>query len=340
MSKKEYKNSALFQITTSFLVLYVATLVVIFIPDFDHDVLRFTLLSSLFIISFLFQFYILESQVLTERSRKEQLSSILSEQDRTARMLIRRDRALSRLNEHLREADGLKSEFVTVAAHQMRTPLSGVKWCLDMLASEQVGPINSKQKKMLLKTYESNERMILLVNNLLNTDRIESGRTDLDLEEADIKDIIDNIIYYIKPQTDSKGIELKVSSEDVLPKAELDTEKFQDAIQNIVENAVKYIDKNGKIDIRIYNKDGMVVTEVSDNGIGISEASKEKVFAKFHRGENAVKMRTEGSGLGLFVSKEIVERHNGSISFESKEGGGTTFYVSVPAVGSFDAVKS
>lgn len=340
MKKENDKNSALFQVTTSFLVLYLATVVVIFIPDFDHDLLRFALLSSLFIISFLFQFYILESQVLTERKSKEQLGSLLNEQDRTARMLIRRDRALSQLNEHLREVDSLKSEFVSVAAHQMRTPLSGIKWSLDMLATEQAGPVNGKQKRMLLKSYESNERLILLVNNLLNTDRIESGKAELKLQRVSIKNIVENIIYYIKPQLDSKGIILNESSEDDLPQVEVDTEKFRDAIQNVIENAIKYIGKGGKIDVSIYSDKGMVIVKVADNGIGIPEESKDKIFTKFHRGENAVRMRTEGSGLGLFVSKEVVKRHNGSIWFESKEGEGTTFYISVPAIDSLDTVKS
>ncbi|MGM0629179.1 MAG: ATP-binding protein [Patescibacteria group bacterium] len=337
--KKLDKNSALFQVTTSFLVLYLATVVVIFIPDFEYDIIRFALLSSLFIISFLFQFYILETQVISERRRKEQLKALLSEQDRTARMLIRRDRALSQLNEHLREIDELKSEFVSVAAHQMRTPLSGIKWSLDMLAREQAGSVNAKQKRMLLKSYESNERMILLVNNLLNTDRIESGRTDLEMRKVNLKDIVNNLIYYIKPQARSKGVEVNISSDTDLPHVEADPEKIRDAVQNILENAVKYTEEEGGIDIDVHCEKGRVLLSISDDGIGIPEESKKDVFTKFHRGENAVKMRTEGSGLGLFVSKEIVEKHDGTIWFESEEGKGTTFYISIPVADSLKGFK-
>ncbi|MGM0482604.1 MAG: sensor histidine kinase [Patescibacteria group bacterium] len=337
--KKLDKNSALFQVTTSFLVLYVATVVVIFVPDFDHDIIRFALLSSLFVISFLFQFYILETQVINERRRKEQLKALLSEQDRTARMLIRRDRALSQLNEHLREIDELKSEFVSVAAHQMRTPLSGIKWSLDMLAREQAGPVNPKQKRMLLKGYESNERMILLVNNLLNTDRIESGRTELQMRKVNLKDVVNNLIYYIKPQAKSKGVDVNISSDADIPHIEADPEKIRDAVQNILENAVKYTEEGGVINIDVHSEKGRVILSISDDGIGIPEGSKKDIFSKFHRGENAVKMRTEGSGLGLFVSKEIVERHDGTIWFESEEGKGTTFYVSIPVADNLKGFK-
>ncbi|MFP4022464.1 MAG: sensor histidine kinase [Candidatus Paceibacterota bacterium] len=329
------RRSALFQITVSFLVLYAATVVVIFIPDFDHDIIRFFLLSGLFIISFLFQFYVLEQQVLSERKRKNQLSYLLEEQDRTARMLIRRDRALSQANQRLRELDKLKSEFVSVAAHQIRTPLSGIKWSLDMLANEHVGPVNAKQKRILLKSYESNERMILLVNNLLNTDRIESGMAELNKKRLNLKDILDNLLYYISPQARSKNIDLNVSGGD-LPLVEVDPEKIREVIQNILENAVKYTEEDGHIEIKMYTKNDNVVIEVADDGIGIPEKFQNKIFTKFNRGENAVKVKTEGSGLGLFVAKEITERHGGKISFESEEGVGTTFYIHIPVADSED----
>lgn len=329
---KEINNntSALFQIIVSFLVLYLATMVVIFIPDFESDFIRFSLLSSLFIISFLFQFYILDYKIKEEKKHKKQLERLLSEQDRTARMLIRRDRALSEANERLREMDVLKSEFVSVAAHQMRTPLSGIKWSLDMIAKEMVGPINVKQKRLLLKSYESNERMIALVNNLLNTDRIESGKTKLELVNTNLKNIIDNVLYYIYPQATSRDITVNVSYDNKLPTVDVDQEKIREVIQNILENAVKYSNKGGIIDISTYIENEFLVISIKDNGIGIPENFKRELFSKFSRGNNAVKIKTEGSGLGLFVANEIVKMHHGTITFESEEGSGTTFFVSIP----------
>lgn len=336
MRKKEKDLSSLFQITVSFLVLYIATIVVIFIPDFDHDLIRFALLSSLFIISFLFQFYILDYKIKNEKKNKNDFKRLLIEQDRTARMLIRRDRALSKANERLREIDKLKSEFVSVAAHQMRTPLSGIKWSLDMLAKEHLGPINVKQKRMLLKSHESNERMILLVNNLLNTDRIESGKTELNLTRLDLRDLITNVLYYIYPQANSKDIEVNVLAEKELTSVEVDPEKMREVFQNILENAVKYTEKGGRIDIDIYHEKQKAIVSVSDNGIGIPEDYKDKIFTKFYRGDNAVKMKTDGSGLGLFVAKEIVERHGGTLSFKSEVGVGSTFYISIPVTEDID----
>ncbi len=336
MENSKKKSRALLQLTASFLLLFIATLFTVFILNIDHDIVRFSFLSSIFLISFLFQFYILRSQILTETKRKNQLRCLLGEQDRTARMLIRRDRALSEANERLREIDRLKSEFVSVAAHQMRTPLSGIKWSLDMLAKETVGPVNVKQKRLLLKSYESNERMILLVNNLLNTDRIESGRAQLEFVRAHLKDIIDNVLYYISPQAKGKKITIDFSFEDDLPYVSVDTEKIREVMQNIIENAVKYSEEGGTIHLGLYTKEKNVVVSVKDEGIGIPKNFRGDIFTKFYRGDNAVKMKTEGSGLGLFVAKEIVERHGGEIYFESKEGAGTTFYILIPIAENLD----
>ena len=330
MKQKKNNSSALFQVVVSFLVLYLATVVVIFVPDFESDFIRFSLLSSLFTISFLFQFYILDFKVKEEKKHKKQLERLLTEQDRTARMLIRRDRALSEANESLREMDVLKSEFVSVAAHQMRTPLSGIKWSLDMIAKEMVGPINVKQKRILLKSYESNERMIALVNNLLNTERIESGKTKLELANTNIKNIIDNVLYYIYPQATSRNITIDVSYGEKLPKVDVDQEKMREVIQNILENAVKYSNEGGVINLSTYTENEFLVISIKDNGIGIPENFKRELFSKFSRGSNAVKIKTEGSGLGLFVANEIVKMHRGTITFESKEGSGTNFFVSIP----------
>ncbi len=330
MSIKEKDHSSLFQITISFLVLYIATLVVIFIPDFEHDLIRFVLLSSLFIISFLFQFYILDYKTKNERKNKNQFRRLLIEQDKTARLLIRRDRALSCANERLREIDKIKSEFVSVAAHQLRTPLSGIKWSLDMIAKGYLGPINEKQKSIILKTYETNDRMILLVNNLLNTERIESGTTEINYKKVDLKELIVDVLYYIKPMANDKNITINTSSDKDVVTVKVDSDKMKEVFQNIIENSVKYTKENGNIDIDMFIQKNNVVVSVSDNGIGIPDGYKDKVFEKFYRADNARKIKTEGSGLGLYVAKEIVERHGGTLSFESEEGIGTTFYISIP----------
>ncbi len=339
MKQKNTNLSAMFQIIFSFLVLYLATMVVIFIPDFEHDFIRFILLTSLFIISFLFQFYILNFKIKEEKKYKKQLERLLGEQDRTARMLIRRDRALSEANERLRDMDLLKSEFVSVAAHQMRTPLSGIKWSLDMLAKEVVGSINVKQKRLLLKSYESNERMIALVNNLLNTDRIESGKTDLKITKTNLENIVNNVLYYIYPQATSKKIHINISYEKKLPFVFVDQEKMREVIQNVLENAVKYSNEKGVIDVKLYSENECLVVSISDNGVGIPESFKKDVFSKFCRGSNAVKMKTEGSGLGLFVANEIVKMHQGQITFESEEGSGTTFFISIPVSKKSEEIK-
>ena len=322
--------NSLFQVATSFLVLYVATVVVIFVPDFDHDLIRFVLISALFLISFLFQFYILNQKVKTERRRKNELSQILREQDMTARMLVRRDRDLTSINEQLREIDAMKSEFVSVAAHQLRTPLSGLKWSLDMLITEQVGKLSVEQKSLLMKSYESNERMISLVNNLLNVDRIEAGRTDLELTPLNMKDVVESVLYYILPQVHDKGIDLDLQAPSDLPNVHADGQKIREAVQNIIENAVKYTPQSGKVIIKLTASGSSVTVSVSDTGIGIPKEQQGDVFKKFFRSINAVRVKTGGTGLGLFVAREIVKKHNGTVEFESEEGKGTTFRITLP----------
>lgn len=324
--------SSLYQVIVSFLVLYLATVVVIFIPDFDYEIIRFSLLSALFVISFMFQFYILKERVKNEKKSKEQLKRLLMEQDKTARMLIRRDRKLSETNKRLREVDILKSEFVSIAAHQLRTPLSGIKWSLEILLGEHFGKINEKQKGIALKSYESNERMISLVNNLLNVDRIESGRNILKYTKVKAENLMEGVLYYINPLLNNKNIKLNLSMDSNLPMIEVDIDKVREATQNIIENAIKYSKDGGQIDVSLNVRKNNLIITIRDDGIGIPEEFKDMVFTKFSRGENTLKINTEGSGLGLFVAKEIMEKHGGKIWFESKEDGGTTFYVSIPVL--------
>jgi PAS domain S-box-containing protein len=225
----------------------------------------------------------------------------------------------------------MKTEFVSISAHQLRTPLSAIKWTLRMLLDGDLGKITSEQRSFIEKTYVSNERMINLINDLLNVTRIEEGRYLYKPVLSEIEKVIQFIIDSYKEQAERKNIKLVFKKpKEKLPKVLLDTEKMNLAVQNLVDNAVRYTPSKGSVTVSLnYDKKDITVS-VKDTGIGIPEDQKERVFSRFFRGANVIKMETEGSGLGLFISKNIIESHGGKIWFDSEEGKGATFYFSIP----------
>jgi PAS domain S-box-containing protein len=224
----------------------------------------------------------------------------------------------------------MKTEFVSVAAHQMRTPLSAVKWSLEILLAGQAGDTNEEQKSLIKKGYESNERMIQLVNSLLSVDRIESGKTTYTFQAAQLKSIIESLIVEISPSAAKRGVEIEVEGADGLPNVKADKDKIRAVMQNLVDNAVKYTIKGGKVRIQFSKKDDFVETVVQDTGIGIPDDQKKSIFRKFFRAGNAVKLETDGSGLGLFITQKIINDHGGEIWFESQEDIGSKFYFTLP----------
>jgi PAS domain S-box-containing protein len=225
----------------------------------------------------------------------------------------------------------MKTEFVSIAAHQLRTPLSAIKWTLRMVLDGDTGKITDEQKDLLEKTYISNERMILLINDLLNVSRIEEGRFLYKQELANLEDVISNVIDDSQDIVKMKKMTLKFDKpKDVLPQVSIDKEKMKLAIQNLLENAVKYTPEGGKINISLEKENDKLVFKIEDSGVGIPEDQHERIFTKFFRGDNVIRMETEGSGLGLYTTMNIIEAHKGKIWFDSKEGEGTTFTFVIP----------
>lgn len=223
----------------------------------------------------------------------------------------------------------LKSEFVSVAAHQLRTPLSAIKWALRMILDGDFGPINPEQRSSLMKCYFSNERMINLINDLLNVARIEEGRYVYNLKREDLAQIVDSLLAVYAPEIEKKQIELEVKKE-ATSLVMVDPEKIALSIQNLIDNSVKYTPQGGKIFISISQKGENVQFCIKDTGVGIPKHEHGLVFRKFFRGANVMKMETEGSGLGLFIAKNIIEAHGGKMWFQSEEGRGSTFCFSLP----------
>lgn len=225
----------------------------------------------------------------------------------------------------------MKTEFVSASAHQLRTPLSAIKWALKMLLEGDLGRVTLKQKEILQKAYKSNEKMLELINDLLNLSRIEEGRYLGKLKSCQLQEIISEIISSYQDKIQAKKIRFEFKKpKKKLKKINVDPEKIKLAIENLIDNSIKYTPKGGKITIDLKEKENKIYFKIEDTGIGIPKQQQKKVFSKFFRATNIREIDTEGTGLGLFITKNIIEAHKGRIWFKSEEGKGTTFYFLLP----------
>ncbi|MEK7570074.1 MAG: HAMP domain-containing sensor histidine kinase [Patescibacteria group bacterium] len=248
--------------------------------------------------------------------------------------LVNANKAFQTANQRLKELDQLKTEFISVASHQLRTPLSAIKWSLKMLMDKDVGPLNKAQEDMVSKSYQSNERMIILINDLLDVSRIEENRFSYTFVEESLDPILRELIDEMQHTAQEKHIALTYDpGSPPFPVVRIDAQKMHLAVQNLLDNALKYTPVGGLITIRFRAERDDMVLSVQDSGVGIPVHQQTHVFSKFFRGDNVIRMQTEGTGLGLFITYSIVQKHHGRVWFESHEGQGTTFFVSLPLVG-------
>ena len=219
--------------------------------------------------------------------------------------------------------DKMKSEFISIAAHQLRTPLSAIKWVIKMILDGDVGQLTIEQQELLNKGYLSNERIIKLVNDLLNVSRIEEGKFGFNFEKADFQETLNAAISNVEDLVAKNHQELTIKKPPRLPKIFLDKERMIMVMQNLLSNAIKYTPEYGKIEIVIEVDKQFLRVKIKDQGVGIPAADQPKIFSKFFRAANAIKLETEGTGLGLFLVKNIIEKHNGQVGLISEEGKGT-----------------
>lgn len=224
----------------------------------------------------------------------------------------------------------MKTEFVSIAAHQLRTPLSAIKWAIKMILDGDAGEVSEDQRDLLKKGFESNERMIKLVNDMLNVTRIEEGRLQYNFKKEDFEEVYKTVMNNMDNKIKKKNIKFDINKPQKLPRVYLDKDKIRLVLQNLLENAVKYTPENGKVTLTIKAGKKYLTVKVKDNGVGIPKEEQEKLFSKFFRAKNVKKMETDGTGLGLFIAKNIIKKHQGEIKCDSEEGKGTEFSFYIP----------
>ncbi|MEK7193120.1 MAG: ATP-binding protein [Patescibacteria group bacterium] len=224
-----------------------------------------------------------------------------------------------------------KRDFISIVAHQLRTPLSTVKWSLSVLLEGDYGELDPRFQKKIALGYNTNERMIKLVNDLLDAARIEEGRYGYLFAKGSLCDLVANIAEEYAVLMQKKSLEFRVSNDPTLPLISFDASKLSLAIHNLVDNALLYTQEGGTISIDITHDEEWAYVQVVDTGIGISAKNISKLFSKFFRGENAILEVPNGSGLGLFIANNIVLRHGGTIEVHSDKRG-SSFSIRLPLV--------
>ncbi len=238
---------------------------------------------------------------------------------------------LKRAYRKLQRLDKVKTEFMSIVSHQLRTPLSIIKGHLSMVSEGVYEKDKEKERKVLQSVYEANERLIALVNDVLNISRIQAGRVEFEKEKANLVEVIRNTVERMMPSLNGKKVELIFKEPlEELPEIEIDVSKIENVMINLIDNAIKYT-QEGEVTVSVKKEDDYLKISIKDTGEGMSEEEVEKLFETFSRGGAGKKHWIQGAGLGLYIARQFVEMHKGKVWAESEgKGKGSQFYVTIP----------
>lgn len=251
-------------------------------------------------------------------------SVVNAEDELLGRLMVFRDVSRER------EVERLKSEFVSLVTHEFRTPLTSIKGYTEMMLDGDTGRLSSEQRDFLETVLRNANHLSELVEELLDVSRIEAGAIKLNIQEIDIVPVIEDIVDRMRPQLEKKNQRLSIETPRDVPKVSADEMRTAQIILNLVSNAHKYTPSGGDIVISVEPEDEYLLVDVKDNGIGLSQEEQEKIFSKFFRAENPETIKEGGTGLGLWITRSLVEMQGGEVSVDSNLGEGSTFSFTIP----------
>lgn len=237
---------------------------------------------------------------------------------------------LREANERLRVLDRNKDDFVSMASHQLRTPLTSVKGYLSMVLEGDAGKITALQRKMIEQAFASSERMTYLISDLLNLSRLKTGKFVISASSVSLVELVHQEIAQLHRMAEASGVDMVIDMPDEMPRLQLDETKTRQLIMNLVDNAIYYTPKGGKVTVRLKQTAKTIELRIIDTGIGVPKDEQHKLFTRFYRATNAKRRRPDGTGIGLYMVKKAVVAMGGAVVFESAEGKGSTFGFSFP----------
>jgi signal transduction histidine kinase len=233
-------------------------------------------------------------------------------------------------NATLRHLDKAKDEFVSMASHQLRTPLTSIKGYISMMLEGDAGEINDTQKHFLDEAFMSSERMVHLINDFLNVSRIQTGKFIIDKHPVDLSKVVGQEVSSLQESAISRNLTLIYNPPNNFPQMDIDESKIRQVIMNFVDNALYYSHPNTEINVSLVIDGSDVLFTVKDTGIGVPPEEQDQLFTKFYRASNARKQRPDGTGVGLYLAKKVIDAHDGKVIFESSVGNGSTFGFRLP----------
>ena len=235
--------------------------------------------------------------------------------------------------QHLVELNRSKDEFISIASHQLRTPATAVKQYLGMLLEGFVGELEAKQQAMLKKAYENNERQLRIVSDLLKVAQVDAGQIMLRKESVDLHSLLEDVIRDLGGVLNSRQQTVVFYPATEVPEVNIDLGSIRMVFENLIDNASKYSEEGTQINVSVRHDDTVATVAISDEGVGIIEADRRRLFEKFSRLDNSLSTKVGGTGLGLYWAKKIVNLHNGSLIYAPNVPKGSIFSVGLPKDG-------
>lgn len=248
-------------------------------------------------------------------------------------------RELRITNQQLQRLDEAKNDFISMASHQLRTPLTSIKGYLDMILQGDLGKVSATQRAVLAEAFLSSERMVALINDFLNVSRLQTGKFIVERRESDLVEIVEGQLQMLDVVAKQRAVTLKRKISSNIPKLNIDADKMRQVVLNMIDNAIYYSPADATVTVTLDVKHSNVEFTVVDKGIGVPKEDQSGLFGKFFRATNARKKRPDGTGVGLFLAKKVILAHGGQVIFSSTEGKGSTFGFSLPITESHIALQ-